>query len=113
MFEANGAGASATYNHLGNLLKDTGALDEAVKRNRQAPACNADNLVAHIKLPYAHALQIEDGYAILDERRRLPERHEARFVAVPGFFIRPCASRAGGCASAMRRRIFATTASRR
>ncbi|RDU96829.1 tetratricopeptide repeat protein [Trinickia dinghuensis] len=74
---------SATYNNLGNVLKDTGALDEAVECYRHAIACDAGNLVAHCNLAYALTFQLDDGYAILAECRRLAEHHEAPFIRVP------------------------------
>jgi predicted O-linked N-acetylglucosamine transferase (SPINDLY family) len=73
---------SATYNNLGNVLKDTGALDEAVDCYRLAVECDPDNLVAHSNLAYALTFQLDDGHAILAECRRLAQRHEAPFLAV-------------------------------
>ncbi|PTB20163.1 hypothetical protein C9I57_13760 [Trinickia symbiotica] len=71
---------STTYNNLGNLLKDTGALDEAIAAFREALAHDPDNLIAHCNLAYSLAFHVDDGYAILDECRRLAERHENRVV---------------------------------
>lgn len=76
---SHAAQRSATYNNLGNVLKDTGALDAAVACYREALACDAGNLVAHSNLAYALTFQIDDGYALLAECRRLAERHEAPF----------------------------------
>jgi predicted O-linked N-acetylglucosamine transferase (SPINDLY family) len=73
---------SATYNNLGNVLKDTGALDAAVDCYRQAIACDAGNLIAHSNLAYALTFQSDDGYALLAECRRLASRHEAPFRAM-------------------------------
>lgn len=77
---------STTYNNLGNLLKDTGALDEAINAYREALAHDPDNLVAHCNLAYALTFHVDDGYAILDECRRLAERHENRFAAAGGAY---------------------------
>ena len=65
---------SATYNNLGNVLKDTGALDDAVDCYRRAISCDPGNLVAHSNLAYARMFQLDDGYAILDECRRMAQR---------------------------------------
>ena len=73
---------SATYNNLGNVLKDTGALDAAVDCYRQALACDANNLVAHSNLAYALTFQSDDGFTLLAECRRLAARHEAPFRAI-------------------------------
>lgn len=80
---ADAATRSVTYNNLGNVLKDTGSLDDALSCYRQALAHDPHNLVAHCNLTYALAFHTEDGYAILDECRRLAARHEARFLAAP------------------------------
>lgn len=83
---SDAAQRSASFNNLGNVLKDTGALDAAVDCYRQALACDPDNLVAHSNLAYALTFQLEDGYALLAECRRLAERHEAPFKQTPSVY---------------------------
>jgi protein O-GlcNAc transferase len=74
---------SATWNNLGNVLKDTGGLDEALISYRRALEHDPANLVAHCNLVYALPFSTDDGYAILEECRRLADRHEARFATAP------------------------------
>ena len=62
--------------NLGNALKDTGRLDEAIAAYRQAVALAPDNAVAHSNLVYA--MQFHPGYdaqTVAEEHRRWNLQH--------------------------------------
>ena len=66
---------AATYNNLGNVLKDAGALDEAIDAYRKSVSLDPTNSSAHGNLAYSLSFQAIDGQVILDECRRWDARH--------------------------------------